>query len=120
VTFRQTDAGSLPADWVGFDLVLASRVLSRLPSPKSLLARLGGGRGLVAGGGIFVLADEFAWDEAATPKDLWLAGDRVSLAEILGEGFTCVEEGRTFAVSRPRPGCAVLDELRYSVWHRAR
>jgi 5-histidylcysteine sulfoxide synthase len=118
VSFRQTDAGALPADWVGFDLVLASRVLSRMVSPKALLGRLGGARGLVKPGGLCVLADEFAWEEAVTPRELWFGGDHESLAPLLGPDFECVDEGWTFAVERPRPGRLVGDELRVTIWRR--
>jgi 5-histidylcysteine sulfoxide synthase len=120
VGIRQTDGGALPADWVGFDLVVASRVLSRMPSPKALLGRLGGARGLVEPGGLLVLADEYVWDESVTPRELWLSGDRESLASLLGPDFVCVEEGGAFAVERPRPGRIVIDELRVSIWHRRR
>jgi SAM-dependent methyltransferase len=118
VAFRQTDAGALPADWVGFDLVLASRVLSRMPSPKALFGRLGGARGLVKPGGLLVLADEYAWEESVTPRELWFDGDRDSLAPLLGPDFDCVEEGRTLAMESPRPGRLVADELRVTIWRR--
>ncbi len=118
VTYKQTDAGSLPAEWTGFDLVLVSRLLSRLPSPKALLGRLGGARGLVRPGGLLVIADEFAWDAAVTPPELWLEGDETTLGALLGPDFRCVDRGLTLAVERPRPGRVVADELRFTVWTR--
>ncbi len=118
ITYKQTDAGSLPAEWTGFDLVLVSRLLSRLPSPKALLGRLGGARGLVRPGGRLVIADEFAWDAAVTPPELWLDGDEATLGAILGPDFRCVDRGVTLAVEQPRPGRTVADELRFTVWTR--
>ena len=47
MSFRQADATSLPAELVDLDAVLMANLLCRLPSPKSLLGRLGGPRGLV-------------------------------------------------------------------------
>ncbi len=118
VAFRQTDAGSLPADWLDYDLVLASRVLSRIPSPKALLGRLGGARGLVAPGGLFVLADEFAWNEASTPRELWIPGEAAAVAAILGPAFALLEESEAYAVERPREGRVVVDSLRCFFFRR--
>lgn len=118
VTYRQTDAASLPPDWLGFDLVLASRLLSRLPSPKSFLGRAGGARGLVRPGGLLVIADTFAWDADVTPPQLWFDGDASALAALLGPEFRCVDHGTTFAVERPRPGRVEIEELRYTAWTR--
>jgi SAM-dependent methyltransferase len=50
VSFRQADACSLPAELVDMDAVLLANLLCRLPSPKSLLGRLGGHRGPGQGG----------------------------------------------------------------------
>jgi 5-histidylcysteine sulfoxide synthase len=119
VSYRQTDAGALPADWTGFDGVIVSRLLSRLPSPKALLGRLGGARGLVRPGGLLVLADEFAWEAAITPRELWLDGDVNTLGALLGKDFRCVEQTTTLAIESPRPGRIVADKLRVSVWKRA-
>jgi 5-histidylcysteine sulfoxide synthase len=118
VTYRQTDASSLPPAWTGFDLVLLSRLLSRLPSPKGVLGRLGGARGLVRPGGLLVIADEFAWDDALTPRELWFSGDEATLGAILGPEFRCVDRGVTLAIETPRPGRAVVDELHFTVWTR--
>lgn len=74
VTFRQADACSLPAEYVGFDAVLAANLICRLPSPKAFLGRLAGPRGLVRPGGLLVLMTPFTWLEQFTPKEVWLGG----------------------------------------------
>ncbi|MDD2947763.1 MAG: hypothetical protein PHV80_02845, partial [Rugosibacter sp.] len=72
--FRQADACSLPADYVDFDAVLMANLLCRLPSPKSLLGRLGGPRGLVKTGGLVALFSPYSWLEQFTPHGAWLGG----------------------------------------------
>ncbi|MBZ0189909.1 MAG: 5-histidylcysteine sulfoxide synthase, partial [Candidatus Obscuribacterales bacterium] len=47
VDFLRCDPGSLPADFIDFDALVVSDVLTRMPSPKSFLSRLSGSRGLV-------------------------------------------------------------------------
>ncbi|HNE15959.1 MAG TPA: hypothetical protein PLL39_08040, partial [Rhodocyclaceae bacterium] len=48
--------------------------LCRLPSPKSLLGRLGGPRGLVKVGGLVALFSPYSWLEQFTPQEAWLGG----------------------------------------------
>lgn len=74
VSFRRADACSLPADLHGFDAVLLANLLCRVPSPKAVLGRLGGPRGLVRPGGVLVLTTPFTWMEEFTLKDVWLGG----------------------------------------------
>ena len=74
VAFRQADACSLPAELVDFDAVLLANLLCRLPSPKALLGRLGGPRGLVRPGGLLALFSPYSWLEQFTPPDAWLGG----------------------------------------------
>ena len=74
VNFRQADATSLPADWLDFDAVLMANLLCRLPSPKSLLGRLGGPRGLVKVGGLVAIFSPYTWLEQFTPRGAWLGG----------------------------------------------
>jgi 5-histidylcysteine sulfoxide synthase/putative 4-mercaptohistidine N1-methyltranferase len=74
ISFRRADACSLPAEYAGFDAVLASNLLCRLPSPRAFLSRLGGARGLVRPGGILVLASPYSWLEAYTTPSAWLGG----------------------------------------------
>lgn len=93
VAFRQADACSLPADYVDFDAVLMANLLCRLPSPKSLLGRLGGPRGLVKVGGLVALFSPYSWLEQFTPRGAWLggfekAGRPIKTADALREFFT--------------------------------
>ncbi|MBP7627069.1 MAG: 5-histidylcysteine sulfoxide synthase [Zoogloea sp.] len=74
VSFRQADATSLPAELVDLDAVLMANLLCRLPSPKSLLGRLGGPRGLVRVGGLVALFSPYSWLEQFTPREAWLGG----------------------------------------------
>jgi 5-histidylcysteine sulfoxide synthase/putative 4-mercaptohistidine N1-methyltranferase len=74
VTFRRADACALPPEYADFDVVLAANLLDRLPSPKALLGRLGGPRGLVRPGGILVLTTPYTWREEFTPREAWLGG----------------------------------------------
>ena len=74
VNFRQADACSLPAEWMDFDAVLLANLLCRLPSPKALLGRLGGPRGLVKPGGLLAIFSPYSWLEQFTPPEAWLGG----------------------------------------------
>jgi len=74
VTFRQADACALPAELAAFDLVLAANLLCRVPSPRAVLARMGGVRGLVRRGGLLVITSPYTWMETFTPRDVWLGG----------------------------------------------
>lgn len=99
VQFRAADACALPAELVGFDLVLAANLLCRLPSPGAFLARLGGYRGLVRPGGLLFLTTPGTWSETFTPKESWLGGRQEGdlalrtfdgLREALGDEFELV------------------------------
>lgn len=74
VSFRQADACSLPAELTDFDGVLIANLLCRLPSPRALLGRLGGHRGLVRTGGMLALFSPYSWLEQFTPRGAWLGG----------------------------------------------
>lgn len=74
VRFRQADACSLPAELVDFDAVLLANLLCRLPSPRSLLGRLGGPRGLVRVGGLLAIFSPYSWLDTFTPPEAWLGG----------------------------------------------
>lgn len=74
VRFRQADACALPAELMAFDAVLLANLLCRLPSPKSLLGRLGGPRGLVKPGGLLAIFSPYSWLESFTPYEAWLGG----------------------------------------------
>lgn len=102
VSFRQADAGALPAELEGFDAVLLANLLCRLPSPKALLGRLGGPRGLVKPGGLLAIFSPYSWLESFTPPEAWLGGyerdgQPVRTATALGEflraeGFEMLRE----------------------------
>ncbi len=53
---------------------MLANLLCRLPSPKSLLGRLGGHRGLVKVGGLVALFSPYSWLEQFTPREAWLGG----------------------------------------------
>lgn len=74
VAFRQADACSLPAELMDYDALLLANLLCRLPSPKSLLGRLGGPRGLVRVGGVVAILSPYTWMEQFTPRGAWLGG----------------------------------------------
>ena len=74
VEFRRADATSLPPDFTDFDFVLAANLLCRLVSPRSLLGRFGGPRGLVAPGGLVVFSTPWSWQPESTPTGAWLGG----------------------------------------------
>jgi 5-histidylcysteine sulfoxide synthase/putative 4-mercaptohistidine N1-methyltranferase len=77
VGFRRAGACSLPAEFADFDAVLIANVLCRLPSPKALLGRLGGPRGLVAVGGLLALFSPYSWLARYTPPEAWLGGREI-------------------------------------------
>jgi putative 4-mercaptohistidine N1-methyltranferase len=96
VTFLQADACALPMELVGFDAVLLSNLLCRLPSPRACLSRMRGTRGLVRPGGLLVLASPYTWMERFTPKGAWLGGfesagrpvwSKERIAELLADEF---------------------------------
>jgi len=102
VSFRQADACSLPAELADFDAVLLANLLCRLPSPKALLGRLGGPRGLVKPGGLLAIFSPYSWLEPFTPPEAWLGGyeregnpihSAAALGEFLrAEGFELLRE----------------------------
>jgi 5-histidylcysteine sulfoxide synthase len=70
--FRQSDPMSLPAEFVGFDVVVLSDCLDKVSSPNSVLGRLAGPRGLLRPGGLLVVSSAYAWNENVTPRSLWI------------------------------------------------
>lgn len=99
IQFRRADACSLPAEYEGFDAVLAGNLLCRLPSPKAFLSRMSGSRGLVKPGGMVMFASPFSWLEQFTPRISWLGGvedadgrhwSADGLQEALGDEFELV------------------------------
>ena len=56
--------------------MLLANLLCRVPSPKAVLGRLGGPRGLVRPGGLAVVVSPYTWMEEHTPREVWLGGYR--------------------------------------------
>lgn len=60
---------------IGVDAALIHSVIDTIPSPNSLLARMGGARGLVKqNGGLVVVVSAYDWNEDVTPRGSWLGG----------------------------------------------
>ncbi len=128
--FRQADACSLPAELMDFDAVLIANLLCRLPSPKSLLGRLGGPRGLVARGGLLAIFSPYSWMEAFTPREAWLGGraddetmtsSAAALRAILaGAGFELLREGEEALVIREHARKFQYIVTDATLWRRSR
>lgn len=59
----------------GLDAVLIHSVIDAIPSPNTLLARMGGARGIVKKeGGMVVVVSAYQWNENVTPRGGWLGG----------------------------------------------
>lgn len=59
----------------GLDAALIHSTIDSVPSPNSLLARMGGARGIVrANGGLVVVVSAYEWNEEVTPVGAWLGG----------------------------------------------
>lgn len=127
IQFRQADACSLPAEYAGFDAVLAANLLCRLPSPMAFLSRLGGMRGLVRRGGVVMFASPFSWSEEYTNKSAWLGGRQNDGGEVwsaqgltaaLGDEFELVHrEDMPFMICEHRCKCEYVGSD-VTVWRR--
>jgi len=102
VAFSRGDACALPAELENFDLVLLANLLCRVPSPRAVLDRLQGARGLVAPGGLVCLASPYSWMAPYTVKSAWLGGQSIKGQEqrseevmrgIMEKDFDCRFEG---------------------------
>lgn len=127
VNFRRADACALPAEYVDFDAVLIANLLCRLASPRALLARLAGSRGLVRPGGVVLFASPFSWSEQFTTKSAWLGGYKKeespvqsfdAMAELMQPDFKLVYRDNMPAVLREhaRKYEYVISDV--SVWQR--
>jgi hypothetical protein len=124
--FRQSDPSCLPADVTAYGAVLIEPgVLEAVPSPRSVLSRMGGPRGAVAVGGVLLVACAYAWDENVTPRDAWLCqpwADSAApqLQAALGEpGSFELEERRALpALQRISARDFSLRVLEVCVWRR--
>lgn len=64
-----------PSHEAGLDAALIHSTIDAIPSPNSLLARMGGARGIVReGGGLVVVVSAYEWNEEVTPRGAWLGG----------------------------------------------
>jgi 5-histidylcysteine sulfoxide synthase/putative 4-mercaptohistidine N1-methyltranferase len=129
VSFRQMDAMCISPELQGFDAVVAANVLDDLASPSSLLGRMGGPQGLVAPGGVCVIASPYQWDEAKTPKTAWLGGynsevtgEMVSsydgVRDRLGDEFELIEEADVPILMRQKEREFKLVVSHATVWKR--
>ena len=128
VSFRQADACALPAELADFDAVLLANLLCRLPSPKALLGRLGGPRGLVKRGGLLAIFSPYSWLEQFTPPGAWLGGyerdgrpltSAVALSESLtAEGFELLREANLPLVIREHARKYQYIVTHASLWRR--
>eukprot|EP00903_Cladosiphon_okamuranus_P011249 g10612.t2 len=105
IDFKQCDPMCLPAGLAGLDAALIHSTIDTIPSPNSLLARMGGARGIVReNGGIVVVVSAYEWNKEVTPVGAWLgdylddAGNQVpsveGLSRGLGEDFKLVHVER--------------------------
>lgn len=75
VTFQQGDACNLDFENLGkFDVILASNLLCRLPSPRKFLGSLSS---LLNVGGVLILISPYSWLEEYTDKSEWIGGVHV-------------------------------------------
>jgi 5-histidylcysteine sulfoxide synthase/putative 4-mercaptohistidine N1-methyltranferase len=93
VRFGIADACALPQGLGLFNVVLMANLLCRLPDPKACLARLGGPLGLVAPGGLVLIASPYSWMTDYTPRPAWLGADSASaLQSILDAEFQLLRQ----------------------------
>jgi len=125
-SFRVMDPCCLSPELGAFDVVVVNNVLSRVVSPKSVLGRMGSARGLVAVGGVCVVADTFDWQDELTPRDSWLGGrrddgqsSRASVAKIMSDsGFELVDECELPMVLPVTSRCVEMHAPCVSTWVR--
>eukprot|EP01038_Epipyxis_sp_PR26KG_P013271 gene13271-17781_t len=81
VQFLQGDACNLDQDLGQFDVILASNLLCRLPSPRKFLKDI---KYFLKNGGKLVLISPYSWLEEYTPKERWIGGtaDKESFEEL--------------------------------------
>jgi len=89
VEFRCSDYTCIPAEMLGFDVVVINDVIDKVSSPNAVLGRLGGVRGLVKQDGLLAVFTSFEWNPQTTPKSLWIDGEEM-LAARLASDFTLV------------------------------
>jgi 5-histidylcysteine sulfoxide synthase/putative 4-mercaptohistidine N1-methyltranferase len=129
VEFRRADACSLPAEYFEFNAVMAVNLLCRLASPMAFLDRLAGPRGLVAPGGVVMIATPFTWNESFTIRSGWLGGyekdgaprwSLEQLMEIMGRNFVLVHRDRFALTIREHARKFELIEPDVLIWQHQR
>ncbi|BCD68492.1 5-histidylcysteine sulfoxide synthase [Nitratiruptor sp. YY09-18] len=89
--FYQADACNLRPLYTGYDLVMALNLIDRLYDPKKFLEDI---KERINKSGVLMIASPYTWDEAYTPKDAWLGGEKESfevLREILEPEFELLD-----------------------------
>ena len=72
----------------GLDAALIHSVIDSIPSPNSLLGRMGGARGVVrANGGLVIVVSAYDWNEDTTPRGGWLGGSLDDNGEMVSVKF---------------------------------
>jgi hypothetical protein len=110
--------------------VLLANLLCRLPSPRALLGRLGGPRGLVKPGGLLAIFSPYSWLEPFTPPEAWLGGyerdgkpvrSAAALAEFLrAEDFELLREADAPLVIREHARKYQYIVTHAMLWRRVR
>eukprot|EP01038_Epipyxis_sp_PR26KG_P013613 gene13613-18268_t len=77
LSFRCADPMCLPAEMIGFDVVIINDVIDKVTTPNAVFGRLGGVRGLVQKNGLLMVISGYKWNGATTPKSLWLGGTKI-------------------------------------------
>ena len=75
ISFRHADPANLPPDLGVYDTVMVHDIIDRVPSPRTLLGRMGGACGLVSVGAYLLVTSAYLWDEARTPREAWLGAE---------------------------------------------
>lgn len=127
-SFKLMDPCCLAADMGPYDAVLVSQVLEKIPSPKSLLGRLGGSRGVLRKGGLLLVTSTYAWSSEVADRQLWLGGTKNvegkeirsadGLAAALGPEFELVQESEVPYVLRQGGRVFQLQVAHATLWRR--
>ncbi len=93
VSFWQGDACNLKPHFKGYDLIVAANLIDRLYDPHKFLTTV---HERLNVGGVLLITSPYSWDEAFTPKERWLGGDKTSsfevVSQILAKHFALIGE----------------------------
>lgn len=123
VFFKQMDPSCLAPDIGFFDCCVLDRVLEKSPSPKGMLGRFSGPRGVVRPGGLLVVASTWCWSEKVSDKSVWLGGigslkSHEGLMEALGDEFDLVKRMDIPSLVRHCERRYEVQVMDVSVWRR--